>query len=182
MPERLTGVKTRLVPLEVDRHFENLLRWANDATVSDGLPLGDLPKSRPAVREWFEARQRCGDSEMPLAIETLDGEHVGYSGLYRIDRASRSAGCGSMIDPAHWGKGFGTDASNVRSAFAFRILGMRRLMSSYLEGNERSSRMQRSVGFIEWGRLPEDVWHDGAYRTQIFTVLTRDRWETLQRS
>lgn len=180
MPERLVGIKTRLVPLDAERHFENVLRWANDPAVSDSLPLGDLPKSRPAVLEWFEARQRCGDGELPLAIETLEGEHVGFSALYRIDRAARSAGCGSLIDPAFWGKGYGTDAANVRAAFAFRVLGLCRLLSSYLEGNERSGRMQRAAGFVEWGRLPEDVWQDGAYRTQVFTVLTRERWETLQ--
>lgn len=54
--------------------------------------------------------------------------------------------------------------------------------SSYLEGNERSGRMQRAVGFVEWGRLPEDVWQGGAYRAQIFTMLTRERWEALRGS
>lgn len=181
MAERLVGAKVRLVPLDFDRHFESVLRWANDPDVSEGLPLGDLPKTRPAVHEWFEARQRAGDGELSLAIEALGGEHVGHSALYRIDRATGSAGCGSLIDRAHWGRGYGKDAANVRAAFAFRTLGLRRLLSSHLEGNERSARMQRAVGFVEWGRLPDDVWQDGAYRAQVFTVLTRDRWESLQR-
>ncbi|RYG88236.1 N-acetyltransferase [bacterium] len=177
MAQRLVGAKTRLVPLDFDRHFENLLAWMGDPDVSDGLPTGNYPKSRPSAREWFEARQRGGEREAAFAIETLEGEHVGYTALYGIDFVNGSCGSGSMIAKSDWGQGLGTDAAHVRAHFAFRVLNLRQIYSSYLGGNERSARMQRAVGAIEWGRQPEAIWRLGRYVDHIHTVLTRENWE-----
>lgn len=152
----------------------------NDPDVIDGLPTGDYPKSRPAAREWFEARQRGGDREAAWEVETLEGEHVGYTALYGIDFRQGSAGSGSMIDKAHWGKGYGTDAAHLRAEFAFRTLGLRRIYSAYLATNERSGRMQAAVGYVVWGRQPEAIWVNDGYVDHVFTMLTRDRWEEIR--
>ena len=177
MAQRLVGEKTRLVPLEFDRHFENIFTWIGDPDVSDGLPTGDYPKSRPASQEWFEARQKGSEYEAAFAIETFAGDHVGYTALYGINFANGSCGSGSMIAKARWGEGLGTDAAHVRAYFAFRVLNLRHIYSSYLDGNERSARMQSKVGYIEWGRQPEAIWQLGRYVDHIHTVLTRELWE-----
>lgn len=117
------------------------------------------------------------EREAVFAIETLSGEHVGYTGLYGIDPFNGTCGSGSMIAKEHWGQGLGTDAAHVRAHFAFRVLNLRQIYSSYLEGNERSARMQRGVGYIEWGRQPEAIWNLGRYVDHIHTVLTRENWE-----
>ncbi|RYG29958.1 N-acetyltransferase, partial [bacterium] len=102
MARRLVGEKTLLVPLDFDRHFEDLFTWIGDPDVSDGLPTGDYPKSRPAAQEWFEARQKGGEHEAAFAIETPDGDHVGYTALYGIDFRNGTCGSGSMIARACW--------------------------------------------------------------------------------
>ena len=171
------GEKVRLVPLEFERHFENCYRWINDADVSEWLALGDLPMSRLAEKEWFEKAQVATETQIHFAIETLDGRHVGNSGLFRISRAHGTAMSGSLIGEFEdRGKGLGTDATKVRAWYGFHVLGLRQLYSEYFGGNEPAKRMQEKVGYVEWGVRPAAFWKRGAYRDLVETVLTRERF------
>lgn len=174
------GVKTRLVPLDFDRHFENAFKWINDPEISEWLAVGDYPISRLAEKEWFEGRQKAEPNEATFAIETLDGRHVGISGLFDINHMHGTAKSGSMIGREFWGKGYGSDAARVRAFYAFHVLGLRMIFSSYLGGNDRSRFMQDAVGYVEWGREPGSLWKRGAYRDHVHTVLTRERWLEMQ--
>lgn len=171
------GNQVRLVPLEHDRHFENCLRWINDPEITEWL-LIDPPMARLAEEEWF--RRACSGEDRTnqhFAIETLDGIHIGTSGLHGIDHKNGFCSTGSLIgDKSHWGRGFGTDATRVRAYYIFEVLGLRMAFSGVLEGNEASLRMQAKVGYEVYGRAPAQYWKRGAYRDHILTVLTRERW------
>ncbi len=168
--------------MDFDRHFENALIWINDPDNSEWLVVGDYPISRLAEKDWFERCQREDESGAHFAIETLEGEHIGFSGLFRIEPRHGTAMSGSMIGaPQQRGKGYGSDAARVRAHYAFHVINLRMIFSSYLAGNERSRHMQEAVGYVEWGRQPKAIWKRGAYRDHVHTVLTRERWEELQR-
>jgi RimJ/RimL family protein N-acetyltransferase len=176
------GKKTRLVPLDFDRHFENAFAWINDPECTQWIAGGDYPISRLAEKDWFEQRQRDGESAAFFAIETLEGEHIGFSSLIHIEPRHGTATSGSMIGiHEHRGKGNGSDAARVRAYYAFEVLNLRMIFSGYIEGNERSKRMQEAVGYGEWGRQYGALWKRGAYRDHVHTVLTRDRWRELSR-
>ncbi len=176
------GDLVRLVPLDFDKHFENCWRWMTDPEVTQFLLVGDFPITRMAEKDWFEARSKgLTNTDLIFAIETLDGEHLGTSGIHDIDFRNGSGMTGSLLgDPTQWGKGYGTDAARTRARYAFDVLGLRLLRSSYIEGNERSARMQEKSGYVEIGRWPKAFWKRGSYRDEILTCLTRERWESLQ--
>ena len=171
--------RLRLAPLDVDRHFENCYRWVNDPEVSEWLLVGDHPITKLAEKDWFEAMQRKSghDGDLVFAIELLDGTHIGQSGLHGIDWRNGFATTGSfigMVDQQN--KGYGTEAAQLRAWYCFHVLGLRLLRSEYLDGNVRSKRMQEKTGYIEVGRIPQRFWKRGAYRDDVATVLTRERW------
>ncbi len=175
------GEKVRLVPLDEERHFENCVRWVNDPNVTAWLLIGDMPITRMAEREWFHKASGWSSSEAVFAIETLDGQHIGTSGLHGIDFRHGTGTTGTLIgETALWGLGYGTDQSRVRASYAFEVLGLRRLMSSVLDGNDRSLRMQMKAGYEQVGRIPGRYWKRGAYRDEILTCLTRERWEQVR--
>jgi len=169
------GKLVRLVPLD-ERHFENALKWVNDPEVTAWLLVGDYPTTRIAEREWFERACKSAESNIIFAIETLEGgRHIGMSGIHHIDRGNGVAQTGSFIgDPADWGKGYGTDAALTRARYCFEVLGLRLLMTSFLEGNDRSMRMSTRVGFKEIGRWPKRYWKRGQYRDEILLALERN--------
>lgn len=179
MPFGWEGKLTRLVPLD-ERHFDNALKWINDSDITAWLLVGDYPTTRIAEREWFDRACKPSDSNIMFAIETLDGRHIGMSGIHHIDSRNGTAVTGSFIgNPQDWGKGYGTDAALTRARYCFEVLGLRLLMTSFLEGNERSMRMSSRIGFEEVGRWPKKIWKRGQYRDEILLALDRDRFISL---
>lgn len=173
------GEKVRLVPLD-ERHFELLVQWINDPTVTRTLLVGDLPMTRIAEREWFERMSKGTASDVVFVIETLDGEAIGVSGIHQIDYRHGTCVTGSYIGRTDlWGQGYGSDAARVRARYIFEVLGLRQIYSGVLEGNERSLRMQTKAGYEVIATFPKKFWKSGAYRDEHITLLTRERWESL---
>lgn len=172
------GRAVRLTPLDKERHLENAVRWMNDPRVTEWLLVGDFPLTKLAEEEWLEAASKRSESDIAFAIETLDGRHIGFSGIHNISFRHGFATTGSLLgEPELWGKGYGTDAALVRARYCFEVLGLRMLLSDYLDGNESSAKMQLKAGYVEYGRVPGKYWKRNAFRDHILTRLSR---ETLQ--
>jgi RimJ/RimL family protein N-acetyltransferase len=174
------GDLVRLVPLDEERHLENAIRWMNDPEVTHWLLVGDFPMTRLMEKDYFDRQMRGSETEVAFAIETLEGRHIGFSGLHNIDWRNRVAVTGSLIgEKEEWGKGYGTDAARVRARYCFDVLGLRLLLSSHLDDNHRSARMQEKAGYRECGRTPKRYWKRGAYHDEIRTYLDRETWSSL---
>ena len=168
----------RLAPLNIEKHFANALVWMNVAEVTEYLLVGDFPMGEIQEREFFEKMTGKTETDVVFAIETLGGKHIGFSGLHGINFRHGFATSGTVLGiKEEWGKGYGTDAARVRSRYAFEVLGLRMVLSECFEGNERSLRMQKAVGYKEYGRCPKKFWKRGQYRDMILTCLTREDWE-----
>jgi RimJ/RimL family protein N-acetyltransferase len=169
------GDKVRLVPLDRDKHLGNAIKWFNDAEVTEWLETGDWPLTRGAEEEFFSAAERAGKSSVQFAVESLQGEHVGFSGLRSIDWQSRVAVSGSVIGRKDmWNKGIGSDAMRVRNRYAFEVLGLRLLIATVIADNSPSLAMLAKAGYTEVGRVPKRYWKRGAYRDQVILALHRD--------
>lgn len=178
----MEGKLVRLVPIDTDRHLENYMRWLNDPEVTEWL-LVEFPIARLAEREWLERIERGTGTDVVFAIETRDGEHIGSTALHGIDYRHGFAHTGSFIGPeAERGKGYGTEAAILRCRYAFHVLGLRQLQSSYFEGNLQSARMQEKVGYEVVGRYPKHFWKRGQFRDELLTQLDRERFEKLHRN
>lgn len=171
------GDKVRLVPIDRAKHLDNAIQWLNDPEVTQWLLIGDFPLSRLAEEQWFDL---CGSSspfestEVAHAIETLDGEHIGFSGLHKISFRHGTATSGIFIGAKRfWRQGFGCDAVIIRKRYAFEILGLRLLLSSCMDGNEASFKTLLKAGYKECGRVPKRYWKRGQYRDEILMYAGR---------
>lgn len=174
--------RIRLAPLDASRHFENSYRWVNDPAVTGSLMIGWKPVGRLAQREWFDRAERGGGRDVMFAIELLDGTHIGNSGLHGLDMRNGTATTGTLIGAVgEWGKGYGTEASQLRAWYSFEVLGLRMLKSGFFAGNEGSRRMQEKVGYVVAGVFPEEIWKEGRYVDHVVTYLSRERWFELSR-
>jgi RimJ/RimL family protein N-acetyltransferase len=169
------GTKVRLAPLDREKHLENALKWFNDPEITEWLETGDWPLTRGAEEEFFRAADRQDRASVQFAVESLQGEHVGFSGLRSIDWQSRVAVSGSVIGRKDlWSKGLGGDAVAVRNRYAFDVLGLRLLIATVIADNARSLAMLAKAGYEEVGRVPGRYWKRGAYRDQLILALHRD--------
>jgi RimJ/RimL family protein N-acetyltransferase len=171
------GEKVRLAPLNVERHLDNAVSWLNDPEVTQYLLVGDMPITRLGEKEYFSAADKTSQTNVAWAIETLDGVHIGFSGVHQINWQHRSATTGTIIgDKTYWRHGFGSDAAQIRSRYCFDVLGLRLLLSGCIAENVGSHRMLTGVGYVEYGRLAERFWKRGAFREEILLCLSRDHW------
>jgi RimJ/RimL family protein N-acetyltransferase len=176
MSSGIAGKRLKLVPLCHERHFENCLAWVNDPVITEWLLIGDEPTTREMEEAWFARMLGGTGTDIVFAIELLDGTHIGQSALHGINHRNKTAVCGTLIAPEYWGKGYGTEASLLRAQYAFHTLGLRMLISGYLEGNPRTPRMLEKQGFVVTGRIPQEQWKRGQYRDHVMAVLMAERF------
>lgn len=170
------GESVRLVPLDKERHIENALLWLNDPIVTEWTLTGDLPITRLAEEDFFNrmtSQTGTHPTDIVFGIETLAGEHVGLSGIHRIEWRHGVAVTGTTIGSEHRGKGYGSDAARTRLRYAFDVLGLRMLMSEVMADNTASLRMLQKAGYTEAGRISRRYWKRGAYRDTIIMFVER---------
>ena len=172
------GEVTRLVPLEKSKHMANAVTWLNDSVVTEWIVQGDFPLTRLGEEQFFDNAAKQDENSANFAIETLEGVHLGFSGVLHVDWRHGFAVTGSFIGRRDfWGKGYGSDAARIRTRYAFDVMGLRMLLSEVMHGNEASIRMLQKAGYREVGRLPGRFWKRGAYRDLVQMVVTREEWE-----
>ena len=88
-----------------------------------------------------------------LAVETLDGRHIGNVMYYNIDALRREAEIGITIgDRDFWGRGYGTDTVRTLVEHILRVTGFRRVHLKTLDWNRRAQRAFEKAGFRVCGR------------------------------
>jgi len=110
-----------------------------------------------------------------LAIETLDGKHIGNCAYYNINNNKAEAEFGIMIgDRDYWDKGYGTDAVTTMLNYIFRQTKLDRIYLKTLDLNQRAHRCFEKCGFTPCGKLIKDGYD--------FTLMDihRKQWEREQ--
>ena len=147
----LTGDKVRLRPRRLEDAAAEY-RWRTDEE------LCRLDASEPLVQTCNEFLQRYTvEMEFPgltytLAIDALDGTHIGTCSLFNFDLAGSIAETGIMIgEKPYWGRGYGKDAMNTFILDIFETSGLQRLMLRTLDWNGRAQACFEKCGFVPSG-------------------------------
>ena len=176
----LTGKLVRLramEPADLDRAYE----WINDRDVTRFL-MARYPMSRSDEEKWLaESSGRNGfERDVRLAIETLDGVHIGNTGLHAMRPEDRCAELGIMIgDKAYWSNGYGSDAVVTLLRFAFYEVNLHRVGLGVFPYNQRAIACYRKCGFVEEGRSRDEIYRDGRYWDIIRMGILRHEFDAL---
>jgi len=169
---RLVRLRARGEPGDLERS----LTWANDYEVARFLVLR-YPQSRAQEEAWFRG-DACTFFNLPLAIETLEGEHIGNLDLRDVQPENRSAELGIMLgDKRYWSRGYGSDAVRTLARFAFQVMNLQRVHLRTYEYNERGQAAFKKAGFQEEGRLRRHLYMDGRYWDVILMGCLREEFE-----
>ena len=68
----LEGTKARMVPLDIENHLDNYVRWLNDLEVTKYMLIGDCVMTQMQEREILMRLATGSDSDRFWAIETID--------------------------------------------------------------------------------------------------------------
>lgn len=144
--------------------------------------LATLDATRPitiTLKEYM--RYHRDDLQFPsprsvrLAIETLEGRHIGNCMYYDIDTELAQAEFGIMIgDNEYWNGGYGTDAVRTMLRHVFTSTWLNRIYLHTLVSNERAQRAFTKAGFVS----EREVRKDGFDFLRM--EINRERWEGLE--
>lgn len=173
----IRGEKTRLRAIERE-DIPTFVRWFNDPQVKQYLTIY-MPVSQAQEEQWFENqlqdRNRC-----ILAIETLEGVHIGNISLEDIDHKNRNASLGIAIgEKGYWGLGYGSDAIKALLRFAFDEMNLHCVELIVYDFNERAKRAYLKCGFKEEGRLRDRLYRHGAYHDVLMMSVLADEFRQL---
>jgi RimJ/RimL family protein N-acetyltransferase len=168
-----------------DSDFERVQAYASDHEVVRYLDWG--PSSVQETGRFMalarDARQTTPRTAYHLAIALrADDRLVGSCRIEIRDAANQTGDLGYVLDRAHWGCGYATEACHALLAFGFERLGLHRIWARCDVRNTASARVLQKLGMEREGRLRHEVrrrgeWHD----SYLYAILEPD-WRELTRT
>jgi len=147
--------------------------WQSDPELSrlDAVPVLNLPFAVYLLDYTAEMKKKR-QNRFPLAIETLEGKHIGNCTCYEIDEKKGEAQFGIMIgDPDYRDKGYGGDVVNTVADHVFRTTDLKRIYLKTLDWNTRAQQCFARCGFTPCGQLRRDG------HSFVLMELNKERWE-----
>ena len=179
----ILGQRIRLRPIEKD-DLARYVKWFSDPELRSYL-AAHLPISQAQEEKWFE--QMLANKErntQPWAIDAQPADmavgpwvHIGGCGLHEIDWRHRWAELGIVIGARdYWGRGYGTDAVQTLTGWAFDMLNLNRVFLRVFADNARAIHCYEKVGYQHEGRLRQHNFNNGAYRDELLMGVLRSDW------
>ena len=161
-----------------EKDAEDLFTYASDPEI--GPPAGWPPHT--SVENSREIIRTALSDAQTYAVCRKNGRPIGSVGLKlkgSTDMTDRDDECelGYWIGKPFWGMGLIPEASSELLRHAFEDLGMRAVWCGYYDGNGKSQRVQKKLGFV-FHHATEgiEVSLVNEVRTGHVTLLTKENW------
>ncbi|MBA2254956.1 MAG: GNAT family N-acetyltransferase [Chloroflexi bacterium] len=149
-------------------NLEAVVRWYHDPELARLTRYQTRPMTREEVERFFHARLLSPESVAYAIHERGTDRLIGVTTFSSLDGDNGSALFHITIgEPDAWGRGFGTEATELMLQHAFERLGLHRIGLSVFEFNERAIRAYEKAGFVIEGRLREAILRDGRYWDEV---------------
>ncbi len=154
------------------------MRWYSDPEIARLTRYQQSPLSSDEVQRFFYARI-MGTDFLAMAIHVRDTDRlIGTCAFSQLDGDNGSTLYHITIgEPDAWGKGYGTEATELMVAHAFRRLGLHRVALTVFEFNTRAIRAYEKCGFVIEGRAREAIFREGRYWDEIHMSVLLEDWE-----
>ena len=160
-----------------EKDAEECYRYAGDPDVGPMAgwpPHADMDETRRVIRDVLSV------SENYAVVWKQTGLPVGSAGISLhggLVRKENEGELGYWVGKPYWGRGIAPEASRELLRHAFEDLGLERVWCGFFDGNNKSEKVQRKVGFRPV-RADEDVDVPqlGEKRRLHGSCLTREEW------
>lgn len=135
----------------------------------------DTPEKAIGLIDWLADNYRKQEGiDWGITLHGAD-RLVGMCGAYQWDRSNRRIDIGYHIVPAHWGRGYATEAARAITGWCFEHLGVHRVQADCTDGNIGSERVLLKCGFTVEGIWRESCWEHGRFvDIKQFGLLRRE--------
>jgi RimJ/RimL family protein N-acetyltransferase len=173
----IEGERVRLEPPKIE-DASIYIRWFADPQMTRYMLVRNPPSSQQE-EEWLNQMAHSQVDVLWSIVLRESSKLIGNTGLHRIDWRHRHAHSGIIIgDPTQWGKGYATEAMLLRTAYAFRELGLEKVLTSVYMGNNGSRRALERAGYKQCGMLRRNRFFHGTWHDEWLGEVLREEWES----
>lgn len=183
----LKGEKIFLRPIEIEELQEIarlITKWVNDEIVTYFMFTGQKPQNSAAIVADFKKQLEAQNNIIFLVVDIKTQKAIGYAGLYEIHPTARKAEFRILIgEKDFWGKGYGTEVTELVTYYGFDRLNLNRIYLGYTAKNKNSGRVYEKAGYTYEGTLKEDIYRNSKYYDSIrMAILRKDYYHKFYKS
>lgn len=133
--------------------------------------------SEPEIERFFQMRMLAPDALAYAIVEMPGWRLIGFTTFSSLDGDNGSVMFHITIgERDSWGRGLGTEATELMLAHAFERLGLHRVGLSVFSYNLRAIRAYEKAGFKTEGRQREALLRDGRYWDEVQMGILATEW------
>lgn len=167
--KKLVGENIYISPMNPE-DIEINTRWLNNSEITKYLSIHNCLVSLGGEKDYLE--NYCKEEFHMCIVKLANDELIGNIALEHLDYKNGSAELGIFIgEEDNLSKGYGTEAINLLTNYAFKELRLHTIYLRVYDINERAKKAYTKCGFKECGRLHEAVFRNGKYHDIIYMEL-----------
>lgn len=177
----LKGERCILQPLDLESMpaiANQIAQWINDEVVTYFMFTGQKPLTREQVIVNIKKDLDAGNIVF-LVCDSKSKKLIGYAGLYDINPVARKAEFRILIgEKTFWGKGYGTEITELLTYYGFDRLNLHRIYLGYTVANKAAQRTYEKAGYKHEGIQKDDIYRNSIYYdTARMAILRKDYYE-----
>lgn len=146
---------------------DDIIRWRNSEVVRKQF-IYQKPFTRQGHEKWIETMIETGKVVQMMIVECETDKAIGSVYIRDIDMEHKKGEYGIFIgEEAYLGKGYGTEAAELMTEYAFYHIGLHKIMLRVYADNIRAIKSYEKAGFVKEAYLRDDVCILGKYRDII---------------
>lgn len=164
----LEGENIYFKPLSIN-DADKVHSYASDEDVSRYIGWR-LMKTLNETSEYVEEMIRrvlAGTHLYASVVLKSTNEIIGTAMIFNFNREANHAEIGYVFHKDYWGKGYGTEAVELMSNFAFETLNLHKLHACVVDGNVGSARILEKNGFEMEGRIKDYYFIEDMYYNEL---------------
>lgn len=151
--------------------------WVNDGTITYYMFTGQTPYNSSQIFDDFKKLIESGHNVIFLVLEKKTEKPIGYAGLYEINSIARKAEYRILIgDRNFWGKGLGTEITELLIYYGFDRLNLHRIYLGFTANNMSAKRAYEKAGFKCEGVLKDDIYRNSRYYDSVRMAILREEY------
>ena len=162
-----------------EKDVDHVMTWVNNPSVIGNIAtLSGEDFTREQELAYIKRMQESPDDQV-FSIWAGD-RYIGQTGIHQIYQRSRIGRLAIVIaTQGEMGKGYGSEAIKLVLDHAFSPTGMNlhKVWLIVFEGNTRSLRTYKRIGFVKEGVLREEYYHEGSYHNMIRMSILAQEWK-----
>lgn len=176
--KKIIGDKCYLSPINLE-DAEQYTEWLNDLEVSKNLVVFSQPIGLDKEKMILEDMIKRGNQIFAI-IDIKTDKLIGNCSLFTIEYKHRKAEFGIFIgDKSYWGKGFGTEATELILDYGFNILNLHNILLKVYNFNNKAIRCYEKAGFHYIGKRRESIIIGGRKYDEIYMDILSNEFKSI---